>query len=54
MVKRSGGLQFSVGNADRVFEPYRAMENLSRDEMKAMPEQIREKIVAILKEETEM
>ena len=26
-------------------------ENLSRDEMKAMPEQIREKIVAVLKED---
>lgn len=27
---------FSVGNADRVFEPYRAMENLSRDEAAAL------------------
>lgn len=27
---------FSVGNADRVFEPYRAMEGLSRDEAAAL------------------
>ena len=27
---------FSVGNADRIFEPYRAMENLSRDEAAAL------------------
>ena len=27
---------FSVGNADRIFEPYRAMENLSREESAAL------------------
>ena len=27
---------FSVGNADRIFEPYRAMENLSREEAAAL------------------
>lgn len=27
---------FSVGNADRIFEPYRAMSNLSRDEAAAL------------------
>lgn len=27
---------FSVGNADRIFEPYRAMDNLSRDEAAAL------------------
>ncbi len=27
---------FSVGNADRIFEPYRAMENLSREETMAL------------------
>lgn len=27
---------FSVGNADRIFEPYRAMDNLSRDEVAAL------------------
>ena len=27
---------FSVGNADRIFEPYRAMENLSREDTAAL------------------
>ena len=39
------------GTVTVTFLPAIETENLSRDEMKAMPDQIRSKIVAVLKED---
>jgi 1-acyl-sn-glycerol-3-phosphate acyltransferase len=46
-----GAGNITPGTVTVTFLPAIETENLSRDEMKAMPEQIRSKIVAVLKED---